>query len=280
MNVKNSVIDYTSDLSPSEKYSLSIRISRDGLSFLVFQDSNKRIAKIKHYSTDSTDVKSYCFWLNRILNQEDVLSLRFEKVLAIYIGFQSTFVPTPLFDKTLINKYFNLNFSLQEHETILYSELEKFDVQQIYSIPICIKEALEDRFSNISIKHHSSSLLSSYKESSTSNLAYFTSRFFTLIIFNEMGIQFQNSFKYQKAEDVLFFILRALNSQNYDPKAFNLKLLSEPKWDADHSILNLLKNYISNIDLGKIEPPTIIPSELQIMAQHEWLLLANSIICE
>lgn len=95
------------DLALSEKYCLSIRLSPNGFSFLIFMPSDKSV----YYFNDISFSKTLTVMENikKIFFESNLFSHQYQKVIVSIVSPRYTIVPNKLFDKSNSADYFSFN---------------------------------------------------------------------------------------------------------------------------------------------------------------------------
>ena len=245
-------IDETLNRNAQEKYILSIQFALDGFSFLFLDVERKKFTGIESYTFRNIDSDiRFCKLFDRFFEANPWLSGPFRDVIVIYESAKSTLVPEPLFDETEKGLFLKFNHAVSSYEQVVSNYLRNVEAYQVYTLPDCLKYRIDKIFKQKKILHHSVPLIESifinYKNQDLSNTIFLNVRkkYIDVVIFNNQGLRFFNSFYAPEPEDMLYYLLFVTEQLGLNPEEVQLVLTGTIKKVSNHS--ELLYTYVRNI---------------------------------
>lgn len=212
------LFDETLDINSTENYDLSLQVSNDGLSFSILDTLRNKFVMLRSY--ESEDGSSYDISnLEDLLSMDDFLIRRFRKIRIITPTDRSTLVPAPLYDETRRESYFRYNHPPENNRIFLVNEITEPEAFLIFTIPDELNALLKKFFPGIRLYHQLKPLLGYY--SSGHRIAggntvsiHLEKKFLSMTLFDQNSLRFCNTFTYESASDVRYYILYVLKRLN------------------------------------------------------------------
>lgn len=250
--------DEALNFSKTDRYVLSIQLGLDGFSFSVLDRELKKFLALESFSLKGVETSiQFCKKLDEFAEQYPWVKNHFHKVYLLYETPKATLIPEPLFEKSERNLFLHLNHEVSAYEQIRSDYLKSIEAYQIYSIPDCLKYRVERHFKKAELFHFSTplieSLIISNKNKEVSNKIFLNIRhqYLDIIILNEVGLKFFNSFYFTAPEDIIYYLLFVMEQLGFNPEDVDLRLMGNiRKFSKEYE---LLYTYVRNVSF---EPRT------------------------
>lgn len=271
----------------SWKHSNLSKLSVGEISLLIeISNSNLSFAKIEKASNTILEIVEFAKFSNEEILIENLKNLvvkgyNYSNVYVNYFSEVFTLVPKTYYSESEQLNYLKLNHNIKTTSNIESCDLPAIEARIIYEVDATILEAIKQDFPNYKIKHSHFSfienLISLHKSTSeTKAWLNLRSDFFDIAIYSGK-LNFINSYKYQSAEDLLYFLMLALQQNNFNTDSHKL-VLSGNINKADLNF-KLLDNYFKHIELATLNNKFIKEEMPNIPNQHYFTLL-NRLLCE
>tara|TARA_B100000683_G_scaffold74436_1_gene73201 strand:+ start:2440 stop:3294 length:855 start_codon:yes stop_codon:yes gene_type:complete len=195
----------------------------------------------------------------------------YKSVDIYYCGGRLTLVPEELYNPDETITYFKFNSRLSNEESVMSELLSGTNIQCIYSINKTLKTALEDRFTNLSIKHQFSLklpfVLDITADKSPNVFIHLYSGNFQISIIENKELLLYNEYKYLRKEDFLYYCLNSMEQLGLNPEYTTL-ILAGNSIEMEE-ILKLMSEYIRTVKLLEFKPKLHNPSFLSQIKVHE-----------
>ena len=259
---------------------LSMLILQDGLSFLVYEPTDKQVTKLKHFTFEKglpTDQLHES--IKSRLSETGILDLSFSSVFVCVSNSLSAFVPNAHFDNSQMERYLKHHVDVHPTDFITHDQLENLEVTNVYVPFVNVNNMLLDAFGRFSYFHASSVLAKTYvqkiKDSNKrlwglhieSGIAY-------SMVFKNGKLIFYNTFSWINEEDLLYYTLAVRKNHKLSKSVLWLS----GKTSKDDSFQKLLYDYHQ-------ETEVVLPSDhvnhknLNLLHPHHHLLLLETSSC-
>ena len=189
--------------------------------------------------------------LDFIINESDINSYNVISVKLIVFNKLSTLIPLNLFDENLSLHYLKFNSKLLKNDYAANDLIEEVGAVNVYIPFININNYLVEKFGSFNYYHYSTILIKKllkYNSVSDTNVyANIQLKNFQILIFKNKNFLYYNNFEIKDKEDILYFILFALEQNKIDNIKNKLLLIGDIKKEDD-TYLFLIK-FIKNIDI-------------------------------
>ncbi|WP_298538971.1 DUF3822 family protein [uncultured Aquimarina sp.] len=260
------------------KYTLSIQVSLNGLSFCTVNSDNEVIALEKddfgiHLSPEQVLEKiKYSFDHNTNLRHN------FDVVEVIYQNDLYTCVPKALFDSESLKDYLKHNIKVLENDFIAYDELDQHEIVTVYIPYTNINNFFFETFGSFTYKHSATILidkvLSKEKNTETTRVfAHMNSKTFDLVITNKGKLLLSNSYIYETSEDFLYYVMFAAEQLRLNPEEFTLIFLGDISKNS--SCYDIAHKYIRHVGFGNRNNNTKFSETLPSIDNHQHFILLN-----
>ncbi len=201
----------------------------------------------------------------------------------VYINFFTelfTLCPAAFYDEESKRQILEFNAGPSGDAVILQDDITQ-EIKLIYAIDEHLKSALDLIFPNHHMKHSLSVLsqlmLHSEDLSRARMLVNVHDTYIELVIKQEGKLLLANQFGVRSPEDILYYILFALEQYQLEPSSAELTIIGNAEAQSD--LVQTLKKYIKHVRLG-IGNRAINWQGLEGMPQHFNYSLINRVFCE
>lgn len=236
----------------SIQYILSIRFATDGLSFCVY-DQSDRLLLFSHqvYSPESRVEEHTKIY--QILTTEEILNLPYQKVYLLFCKQEKTLIPLSAFQKDHLAELYRLCFPVEKNEEFLTRSIPRSESYFVESHPAQLLAFLKGHYSAAVMVNHAYPFIIHSLTAAVFPQEYLfvdiQNRYFDLLLIRHKKIALFNTFTYRSVTDIVFHILNSLK-QTDTPKetvqtTISGELVNDPK------LFNTLNMYIPNVSLLK-----------------------------
>jgi len=285
-----SIADQTFDQQQTARYRLSIRIAADGISFCMADPDRNTYTQLASFENSSYR------GVRRL--EKEVVEAMFENVIALHPWLNSKFasvnilfedcrftlLPLPLFDLNSYQSIYEYNFTNYTGEEILYSSLPVSDAVLLYGVPIGLVEGFKKRYPFVRFFHGNFPLMTAFlnKYRNTDNqgsvLANFRNGAMDILILNDRKLQLLNSYTCKTDEDVLYFLIFAIEQIGLNPETAVLYLSGII--ERDSNLHFLIKKYLRNVCFINRNDDFRYCYAFERVESHRFYNLLNLNLCE
>jgi len=222
---------------------LLVWLAPDMITLCNYDPGTNEIISLKSFNYSKEELAN----IDTLIPEVHALKMNYRKKILIYSGQRFTLVPDSFLENPqLTEKYFNINFTRDEKETLHKDHIDSLKTYNIFSID----ETSQKLIGHIDfdmIKHSISTYLKSLLltlniAESNSIFIDIQNNYFTVTLFQYGILQLCNSYPYKTSEDILYHIINI-------SKHFNLEIDRETYRFSgilyqDSSLFYLLNKYI------------------------------------
>ncbi|MDM9632457.1 DUF3822 family protein [Robiginitalea aurantiaca] len=236
---------------PNGYFKLSIQVSLNGLSFCVL-DTIANSLVLTHVRRFEKEISP--FELHKVIRadfeEKGVLDYSYSEVISIHRNTLFALVPMPLFDPEQLPNYLKYNAKILGTDHLDYDPIQGLDSANVYVPFTNVNNYLFDQFGEFEFKHSGTVLLETLLKLPSSRqgtLAYLhlAESQMDLAVFSNKKLLFYNSFIFSSPEDIMYFLLFALEQLELDLDILKLRLLGEVT-EGDR-IYELCTEYLENV---------------------------------
>lgn len=277
-------------LQDTRNYGLNLLFSETTFTFaLIDLRSSKYLAlhhlhKNEHGFKNSTALQpGFPGFLKAVLGAYPWLKGPFRSIHIGYEGQKATLIPATLFDASRIMDYLKLNFSITPQEVGAADHLPRFDTHLVYAIPAEVQEAMKEVFPLAKVVHHGSIfmqtvwLISRLRTVVPRVFIHLRDNAFDLMVYDGRQLLYFNTFTYIAPEDIVYFVLFAIEQLNHNPEKIQAILLGNV--DRSSNLYELLFRYIKHVDFGRRNEGFRYAPALSELAPHGYYTLFNFQAC-
>lgn len=240
------------DVEKSARYRLTIQLALGGLSFALFDTSDRRLVGLESYQSELLSNSNDLFrTLEKALDDKELNNVTFQSVNCLIDGRTNVLVPKPFYSPDDNEKWLSFSFNLPKDYTTKHDLLEKHKAFNIYGFPGALRTKIQVKWPKADISHTSSTFLKSLPASDSPAVwVNVRNRDFDMAIMKER-LLFFNNFRFNTKEDFAYFLLFAMEqnglSGDSTPVHFSGLLLPSSE------IIDLCERYI--LDIRFVEKP-------------------------
>jgi len=240
-----SVKDESLDTNLQGKLHLSIQSGQGGFLWALFSiDGNKYLA-LESYSYPKAGEEE-------VLDQLKALPW-FANISSVSLAIVSdkiTLVPEPLYDEKVKSTYGNFNFTADENQVLLSAKVLTVGCFAVFALSQEKEKLYRSFFPAIKIIHVAMPLLESVltnDKNESSEKAYLNIRpkSMELVFVKNGNLLYYNTFSHTTSEDVIYYLLFALEQLKLNPETIALQLLGDV--EKNDGVYSIIHKYVRNI---------------------------------
>ena len=236
-------------IDKSENYIMSIRLRSDGLSFSVYNPSEKESFLYKEVSFERG--RNYISSLKEIFFENEFFSWHYKKVNVFCASYPYTIIPKELFQEKYKTEILTFTTSAVEKHC-LSNVLTNEHAELVFGIEDEVYEFCSRSLVNPYFVHHITPILPLLRKLSCNSLSkqLFVNlhrQSIDIIGYAQGSLIFINSFEYKQTEDIVYYVLYVWKQMGMSQQSDQLSLLGDPS--ACQDLNKILKDYIQYIKL-------------------------------
>lgn len=269
----------------SRSFNLTIQLSLDGFSFVIYSPEKQRYLGVEAYQFLSVeDDIRLAAALDQVIMQNQWIAYPFQSVTVLMDHTHSTLVPSPLYEEKEKGSFLAFNQLYKDNSRIVADHLVNAGAFNVYYLSNPLVEKIKDLWANARIVHFSSALIESlliqHKNKPTDDVMFVNVRnkVFDIVVIRNEKLFFYNNFRYQTREDFIYFLLFTMEQLRLNPETVQVKMMGMVYKNAD--IYEIAWKYIRNI--GFIERNKLFDYSyvLEELPGHYHYVLYNTLQCE
>lgn len=208
------------------------------------------------------------------------MKLNYHSINIALINQKSSLIPSPIFDENELEEYLRLNFEINSDEQLMHDKLLQSGINNCYAVNRNWLEKIKSFYPNATFQHFSSSFIESslqYSHHETAAFVNFDSKQFELLVKKNQQLIFYNSFQYQTAEDVIYFVMYAFEQLSLSNT--ETQVLLSGQIEKDSAIYQLLYKYIKEVDFVKVTEDVSYALPLDKKALYRYNNLIQQYLC-
>lgn len=246
-------------------------------SALLINEQNE-VAALFAYTFQSFNEKEFISSLEQIKSVCPVFHHEFRQVLVNWHSQHFTLVPSVLDSSDMNEKFLSFNLDEIPAGRICSDEIKPFGARLIYAIPEKVYDFLSQNFPSFQLRHSSSVFLEFNSRKNKDVYAF--------VHFNEEGIEvmisgkkllFFNAFNVGEPEDMLYYILTAMENNGLDPHVNTLWLSG--KIENGSLFYDLLSKYVKDIRFSISDQSLKKSESFFLIPEHFYFNMYNRLFC-
>lgn len=188
-------------------YSLSIRLTSDGFSLFIYNDSGKLVSKKWTPIPDLFKLSENT--ISIVLEQIPELSSNYKEASIVIETDQFTLIPSVFFREEKAGDYLKLQHpEVGNNSQACYDSIETRECLNVFSTPLHLINGLKKYIPRVAIKHHLTELIAKMSHTSDNilQICLRDSRMDAIVI-KDTRLQLANSFKTDSPEDLVYYVL-------------------------------------------------------------------------
>lgn len=269
--------------APASGYQLVVGLNSNSIQLLVFDPEKNRFIAFSQKDTQSTGgYQTYFEQIKNHLSDNQLAGYHYKDVIVLWETQRSTLIPNALFEPSEAETYFRFNHGAGTDEKILTDKLNTAEVYNVFAVPEGLEENLN--FTSFRIRHHASAFIESMMVFSKHNMLpkqvfiNVHAAFFDMLITENGGLLFYNSFAYKTAEDFIYFVLFVYEQLKLSPE--NNGIILSGGIMKNSGLYDLLYKYVRKIDFALPIEQHAGSYILKDIPGHTIQNLSGSVLCE
>lgn len=192
-----------------EDCALCCEISSEGVSFTIKNLQEQKFVGVAVYNFDKNrPQEGFHIALQVLFNTKSFLSKPYQKVTVVYSLPESALIPLPLYDSESVSDALDLLFGTVQSDAVVLTDLiTEQGYYNCFRVPDTIHDIVEKQFPVHTSFHQYSGLAGSHSSGENKLFIIFYSQKLVVSLFADGKCRLVNSFNYQFAEDVSFYLL-------------------------------------------------------------------------
>jgi len=269
--------------APVSGYQLVVGLNSNTIKLLVFDPEKNRFIAFSQKDTQSTGgYQTYFEQIKNHLSENQLAGYHYKDVIVLWETQRSTLIPNALFEPAEAETYFHFNHGAGTDEKILTDKLNTAEVYNVFAVPEGLEENMN--FTTFRIRHHASAFIESMMVFSKHNMLpkqvfiNVHATFFDMLVTENGGLLFYNSFAYKTAEDFIYFVLFVYEQLKLSPE--NNGIILSGGIMKNSGLYDLLYKYIRKIDFALPNEQHAGSYILKDIPGHTIQNLTGSVLCE
>jgi len=271
--------DYT------RNYHLTIRVSPDGFSFVVFSLDKNRYLGLETFQIKRIDQQAkLAAALDELCILRQWITYPFHSVVVIVDNTFNTLIPVSLYEEKEKGVYLAFNQEFQDNSRIQSDLLKAAEAYNLYYLPNPLVEKVKDIWANARIVHLQSvlveSLLITHRNQQSDQTAFIYLRHdnFDLIVLKNDKLLFINNFRFNTPEDFIYFVLFSFDQLRLNPETVQVVLSGII--EKGSKTYDILFQYVRNIRFAERNPTFEYSYILEDIPVHQHFIIYNALQCE
>lgn len=287
VNVKPHIsrIDKSFKEDLTRNYILTIQLSLDGFSFIIYSSEKQRYIVLEHYFFDQVSNEiQLCSILDEIVLKKQWLAYAYQAVYVLVDNNSNALVPFPLYDEKEKGNYLAFAQPYTENSRIAVEKLKNNESYNLYYLSNVLVAKIKNFWANSKIVHQSSILVESLlidhknKCSEAQIFVNMRSRIFDMVVIKDDKLLFYNYFKYHVKEDFIYFVLFSMEQLRINPEKTPLTFIGLIEQTSD--IYAITEHYIRTINFVERNRNLKYSYLLEEIPFYKHYLLYNTQQCE
>ena len=259
---------------------LSIQISLSGLSFCILNRTSNTIEFLQNSIFEKKMIPFEALeYLKKDLAQYSELTQIFSSVLVIYQNELSNLVPKDLFNEEQSADYLKFNSKILKSDFISHDEIAINESVNVYVPYMNINNFIFDTFGVFEYKHSSTILIDSFLQNEINNHSAtiyinVNHQHFELIAIEDKKLLLYNSFEFATKDDIIYYLLFAMEQLQFDPETVQLKLMGLV--EKDDEIYTIIYTYVRFVEMYNPNYNFEFKPDLQLLPKHHNAIILNS----
>lgn len=246
------------DLTKSEQYILSIRLSAGGFSFSIHNPTTDRVLYFRHKEVDPS--LSLTINLKQAFRENSFLLNSFQRVDVIMESKRFTLLPTAFYQEEQATPYFYYNHSHRENEKILSNRLPKYGITVLFGIDKSVHSFLQKNYPNLHTYSQITPLLEHFSTKSRTGhtqkmYAHLRKKAIDVYCFERSTLQLVNTLGCTTVDDAIYYLLYTWKNLNMNQEEDELYILGE--YPEKNRLLEELRRFV--LQVAEVDPCAELP---------------------
>ena len=247
--LKTTIVDDTFSQKESFQYKLFILVGVNSFLYLV-TDQNKNVSLLKEYTFGNRASSQLPGErIHELVKQDGLLRLSYSEVKVAFLGSRQTFVPNRLYNPEQNVTYLEHIADLGASNQVEAHELSLLRAHNIFPIDRASHNYLKQMYPRVEFFHNTSALYMGFHEQAAQNgnslFLNVRENFAQLFFFKSKELLFSNTFQFQSAKDLVYYVLLVYEQFKLDPKEQSIQVASDFEEGGEYH--RSLHRYITHI---------------------------------
>lgn len=264
----------------AEADTLIIEVSKTDYAFCEYNSKNNKLLFAATHHIDSNSIEKPEEQLIRGLNLFQLSKKNYNNVLVNYHHSDFTICPDPFYNSNNAKEILEFNIGTVGHQIIKTNDINNH-IKIIYSVDESTSNLIDSVFPQHQSKHSLCVLgqlqLNSEDLLNDEVVLYFKEDTISVVIKNKQTLLLANTYLIKSPEDVLYYLLFAL--EQYELNPLFVKIVLTGNINTASPLANSIKKYIKHVRFG-IGNKLIDWTEVKGMPQHYYYSILNRLFCE
>jgi len=284
------IVDQSFDSFQTGRYRLSVRIAADSISFCMCDPDRNMYTQLASFVNPAykgvrrLDKQVVEDMFDKIAAIHPWINGRFAAVNILFEDCRFTLLPLSLFSSTNYKTIYEFNFLNTFGEEVLFQTHTIADLAMIYGVPIGLAQFLQYKYPFARFHHSNFSLMTAFFNKYRNNenkglaLANFRNGAIDLMIVQERKLKLLNSYTCPTNEDVLYFLVMAIEQMDLNPETADVYLCGDI--EKDNKLHLQIQKYVRNVRLMSRNDDFRYCYALEKLEGHRFYNLLNLNLCE
>jgi hypothetical protein len=251
---------------------LSVQVNQQGLIYCIFDEKAGQYVFFRKYSFHNVHlVEDLNTQIAEVLEKDDILSLRFQKVRFLGYTQQSTLVPVSYFSRSKMRDYLAFNHAGDIDRELFSSLITPPGIYNVFALQRNLVSLVSLHFKKVVFFNQTTPFLKhiALKQDAFLKPAVYVglnSGFFDLAGTGDGKLRLYNTFQFVNESDLLYYVLYVYKQLNHDPQKVPLYVSGE--LISKISYFEILKQYIPETGYETVQGiPSLAPglNQLQVV---------------
>ncbi len=247
------VIDESINSDVSRKMQLYLQCATDNFSAGIIDiGRNKFVALFDFKFHNYLNVNDQCEKILSVIeNNKPYLDNFYDRIVLSFAGYKNTLVPNAFFDEHSSEDLFKANHSIEPGDKICFDNLRMVQAKNIFAVPQALYDFFNSYYSNIIIQHAATpfieGILAQHKNvDDTIATINVQQSFFELAVTKGKNLLFYNQFKFQTAEDFIYYVLFVFEQLKLNPETQEVYIAGMV--EKSSALLAMTQKYIRHVN--------------------------------
>jgi hypothetical protein len=273
--------DSSYDAAAPYLYDLLVLCGESSVSVAVYRASEKLFLALEQFNipVEEQQVDFY----TAVFSRSALLSGKgFRKAVFASAFRNSTLVPNPLYTPGTAETHLHFSTATNGQSHVLTDEMRQVDARNVHAIPEWLHRLINQQFPGAVMVHSSSAVidhLTTLFKNTGEELIWVDVQpgTISMVITRGKKLLLSNSFTYENAEGLVYFILFACEQLQLNPESINLRFTGI--LDAEDAAYKLALKYVRNTDFLEKSELFQYAGELETLPGHRHFSLFIQATC-
>lgn len=262
-------------------YEITIQLSLDGFSFVIYNVNNHIFTDIEHFSKPVPSLRDA---LAEIQEMHNCDIADFARLTVLFDNSANTFVPASIFQNQAKGKYLDFLGIGKENRTPVSDFVSAIEANNVYAISSDDAKILTNIQTDTRFRHATSVLVTSvirdniHKSGEPVIHLNIKSPKFDMVVIKGCNLLFHNTFSFKTKEDFLYFLLFSIDQLHID--AGTVPVYFSGMIEEKSQLVELASRYIRDIRFVRRDNRMTFAEEVEETPYYYNYTLFNSAICE